>query len=155
VQLPRPVKTTYYFQAEPATKPLLGYLDEYKKLLGILISQREAKLYLHYLGEIQEVDQVLDTFLEFAKTKDKEGWFPGATPGSLGGFYEKNSRYEGVLRRYVKYVLDEAEKLHPELGFDRVVIFAPEKLKAIVNDEISKFLSNMVAHTYTGNYLKA
>ena len=155
IELPRPVKTTYYFQNEPATKPLLGYLDEYKKLLGILISQREAKLYLQYLGEIKEVDQILDTFLEYAKTKDKEGWFPWATPGSLGGFYEKNSRYEGVLRRYIKHIFDEVEKLKDTLGFDRVVIFVPEKLKAIAQDEMSKYLQDLLAHIYVGNYLKA
>ncbi len=155
VELPRPVKTTYYFQNEPATKPLLGYLDEYKKLLGIVLSQREAKLYLQYLGEIKEVNQILDTFLEYAKTKDKEGWFPWATPGSLWWFYEKNTRYEGVLRRYVKYILDEIEKLKDSLQFDRIVIFTPEKLKYIVDEEISKFLKNLLSHTFTGNYIKA
>jgi hypothetical protein len=63
--LARPVKNRYYFEKQPIVKPLLGYMDEYKKFLVLVLDKRQAQVYLQYMGDIKKIEEVLDTFWEF------------------------------------------------------------------------------------------
>ena len=154
VELPRPVKNRYYFEKQAVVKPLLGYMDEYKKFLVLVLDKRQAQVYIQYMWDIRKIEEVLDTFWEFWWTKDKYWWFPrDAAPG--GGMYENADAEEGVLRRYVNKLGNELVYLKEKLWYDRLVVFVPEKMKHIVEEELHNDLKNILAKIITGNYTKA
>ncbi len=154
VELPRPVKNRYYFEKQAVVKPLLGYMDEYKKFLVLVLDKRQAQVYIQYMWDIRKIEEVLDTFWEFWWTKDKYWWFPrDAAPG--GGMYENADAEEGVLRRYVNKLGNELVHLKEKLWYDRLVVFVPEKMKHIVEEELHNDLKNILAKIITGNYTKA
>ncbi len=154
VELPRPVKNRYYFAKQAEVKPLLAYMDEYEKILGLVLDKRQAQVYLEYMGDIKKVEEVLDTFWEFWENKDKAGWFPRDF-GPGGGYYENADQEEGILRRYVNALGKRLVELKQELGFDRLVVFVPEKMKHIVEEELHRDLKQILAKVITGNYTKA
>ena len=49
VELPRPVKNRYYFANQAEVKPLLAYMDEYEKLLGVVMDKRQVQVYVEYM----------------------------------------------------------------------------------------------------------
>ena len=154
VELPRPVKNRYYFEKQPVVKPLLWYMDEYKKFLVLVLDKRQAQVYLQFMGDIRKIEEVLDTFWEFWWTKDKYGWFPrDAAP--WGGMYENADAEEWVLRRYVNKLWNELVHLKEKLWYDRLVVFVPEKMKHIVEEELHRDLKNILAKVITWNYTKA
>lgn len=154
IELPRPVKNRYYFEKQPIVKPLLGYMDEYKKFLVLVLDKRQAQVYLQYMGDIRKIEEVIDTFWDFWWTKDKYWWFPrDAAPG--GGIYENADAEEGVLRRYINKLSNELIHFKEKLWYDRLVIFAPEKMKHIIEEEIHRDLKNILAKFVVWNYTKA
>ena len=154
VELPRPVKNRYYFDKQAEVKPLLAYMDEYEKILGLVLDKRQAQVYIEYMGDIKKVEEILDTFWEFWENKDKAGWFP-RDYGAGGGYYENADQEEGILRRYVNALWNELVRLKEKLWYDRLVVFVPEKMKHIVEEELHRDLKQILAKVITGNYTKA
>ncbi len=154
VELPRPVKNRYYFDKQAEVKPLLAYMDEYEKILGIVMDKRQVQVYLEYMGDIVKIEELIDTFWDFMEDRDKAGYFTrGAIPG--GGYAENADKEEGILRRYVNALGEELIRLKDEIGYDRLVVFVPEKLKHIMEEELHKDLKKILAKILTGNYTKA
>ena len=154
IELPRPVKNRYYFEKQAIVKPLLAYIDEYKKFLVLNMDKRQAQVYIQYMGDIRPVEEIIDTFWEFWGTKDKYGWFP-RDYGSGGGYWENADAEEGVLRRYVNKLGNELVHLKEKLWYDRLVVFVPEKMKHIVEEELQRDLKDILAKVVTWNYTKA
>ncbi len=154
VELPRPVRNRYYFEAQAIVKPLLAYIDEYKKFLVLNLDKRQAQVYLQYMWDIRKVEEVLDTFWEFWGTKDKYGWFP-RDYGPGGGYWENADAEEGVLRRYINKLGNELIHLKEKLWYDRLIVFVPEKMKHLVEEELQKDLKDILSAVVTGNYTKA
>jgi hypothetical protein len=59
--------------------------------------------------------------------------------------YENADAEEGVLRRYINKLSNELIHFKERLGYDRFVIFAPEKMKPIIEEEIHRDLKNILA----------
>ena len=85
--------------------------------------------------------------------KDKKGYF--ARPISGGGYTENADKEEWILRRYVNAVSEELVKLKEILDYDRLVVFTPEKLKHIVEEDLHKELKKILAKVITWNFTKA
>ncbi len=154
VELPRSVKNRYYFEKQAIIKPLLAYIDEYKKFLVLNLDKRQAKVYIQYMWEIKPIEEIIDTFWEFWGTKDKYGWFPRDF-GPGGGYWENADAEEGVLRRYINKLGNELIHLKEKLWYDRLVVFVPEKMKHILEEELNKDLKDIMAKIVTWNYTKA
>ena len=153
VELPRPVKNRYYFDKQANVKPLLAYMDEYEKVLALVIDKRQVQVYLEYMWDIKSIEELYDVFWDLAEDSDKAWYF--ARPISGGGYAENADKEEGVLRRYINAVGEELLKLKEKLGFDRVVVFTPEKLKHIVEEELHRDFKQILAKVITGNFTKA
>jgi len=153
VELPRPVKNRYYFDKQANVKPLLAYMDEYEKVLALVVDKRQVKVFIEYMGDIKEIEELYDVFWEFAEDKDKAGYF--SRPIAGGGYAENADKEEGILRRYINAVGEELLKLKEKLGFTRLVVFAPEKLKHIVEEELHRDFKKILAKVIPGNFTKA
>jgi peptide subunit release factor 1 (eRF1) len=154
IELPRPVKNRYYFDKQAEVKPLLAYMDEYEKILWIVMDRRKAKVYVEYMGDIVEIEDLIDSFWDFIPDTDKAWYFVRpAAPG--GGYAENADKEEGLLRAYVNNLSNELIRLKEKLGYTRLVVFVPEKLKHIVEEDLHRDLKAILAKVYTGNYTKA
>ena len=153
VELPRPVKNRYYFANQAEVKPLLAYMDEYEKLLGIVMDKRQVQIYIEYMGDIKKVEELVDVFWDMMQDTDKGGYF--ARPISGGAYAENADKEEWILRRYVNAVSEELVKLKEILDYDRLVVFTPEKLKHIVEEDLHKDLKQILAKVIIWNFTKA
>jgi len=92
IELPRPVKNRYYFDKQAEVKPLLAYMDEYEKILAVVMDKRQAKVFIEYMGDIKEITEIQDTFYEELKNGDKAWYFAGPVAG--GGYAENADKEE-------------------------------------------------------------
>ena len=152
-ELPRPVKNRYYFANQAEVKPLLTYMDKYEKLLGIVIDKRQVQVYIEYMGDIKKIEELVDVFWDMVQTTDKAGYF--ARPISWGGYAENADKEEWALRRYVNAVSEKLVKLKEILNYDRLVVFTPEKLKHIVEEDLHRDLKQILSKVITWNFTKA
>ena len=153
VELPRPVKNRYYFANQAEVKPLLAYMDEYEKLLGVVMDKRQVQVYVEYMWDIKRVEELVNVFWDMMQDKDKKGYF--SRPISGGAYAENADKEEWILRRYVNAVSEELVKLKEILDYDRLVVFTPEKLKHIVEEDLHKDLKQILAKVITWNFTKA
>jgi hypothetical protein len=154
VELPRSVKNRYYLSKQAEVKPLLAYMDEYKKLLWIVVDKRQAQVYLEYMWDVKKIEEIIDVFWEFDKSTDKM-WYFGRwfIPG--WGYAENVDKQEWILRRYVNVLWKELLKLKDQIWFERVVVITPEKIAPIVEEELGRDLKAITAKVIKWNYTKA
>jgi len=119
-----------------------------------VMDKRQVQIYLEYMWDIVKIEELIDTFWNFMQDRDKAGYFKrAAIPG--GGYAENTDKEEGILRRYVNSLGEELVKLKEKLWYDRLVVFVPEKLKNLIEEELHRDLKKILAKVITGNYTKA
>lgn len=113
-ELPRKVESAVYLEKNLHLAPLAQLLDEYERYLVAVFDKSKAKIFSIYLGEIEELKEI-------------KQWFPGRH--DMGGWSQ--ARYqrhiEDHLRRNLKKVEDEIEKIERKKKFDRLILAGTPK----------------------------
>jgi len=138
VELPRPVKSRIYFEKQAVVKPLLAYLDEFKKYLAVVMDKRRARVFVQYMGEIKEISDVVDNFWDQIEEK----------------IHKDGKDEDGVITRYINKLSEHIMKLKEKIGFDRIVVFAPEKLKHLIEKESHDDFARDIVKVIPGIYTK-
>ncbi len=128
-RLPVPVRDQLVVADGPYLRPLATLLDEFESYLVILIDSGTARLIEVRLGTAEEVGEV-------------RGYVPPAT----GNVAEKTGhKHDTYLHRHARYVVERAEELWRERGYDWLMIGGTEEALGALRDQLPKALREQMA----------
>ena len=139
-RLPDRMANAIYLDQKIYLRPLLAYIENYDKYLVVALDKKGADIYTFQAGYLDETEKLNNEFWgimeqkinKILKEKDAEGLF---------------ARYLNSLE---KHILDYKE----QIGFNRIIVFVPEKLKPILEEKLSREFKHLISATVSGNYRK-
>ena len=138
LHLPDRMANILYLDKKLYLRPLFAYIENYDKYLVVALDKKGADVYTFQAGYLDAMENWENKFWSIMEQKINRI------------LKEKNA--EGVFARYLnsleKHILDYKEKI----GFQRIIIFIPEKLKPILSAKLSQEFKDLLALTVTGNY---
>jgi peptide subunit release factor 1 (eRF1) len=139
-QFPKPFLSKVYIEKNLHIKPLVNMFDEYERFCTVVIDKEKARIFLTFLGEIEEFSTILDKS------------FPGKH--AQGGWSQRGNQehIEVHLLRHLKKVADQTYKFFKKSNFDRLIIAGSKealpKFESSLHSDLKKrlagkFLSEM------------
>lgn len=109
-RFPKPFRSKIYVEKNLHLKPFLNMFDEYERYCTVVVDKEKARIFLTFLGEIEEFSYIFD------KT------FPGKH--AQGGWSQRGNQehIEVHLLRHLKKVADQTYKFFKKKNFDRLII---------------------------------
>ena len=131
-RLPVPVRDRLVMADRPYLRPLLTLVDEFERYLVLLVDKQAARLFVVYLGEIEEYTELIDELV------------PRPREGGLSA--EKNQRHHDMhVLWHVKHAVDATEKLWMRERCQWLLIGGTDEPLAEVRRHLPKALRERVA----------
>lgn len=115
--LPRPVRDDVVLDDAPFVRPLLDVVDEFERYAVALVDRERARLFVIYLGQIEESIDLEDR----VSREDKQ---------EVQSTAKRQRHYETRVRRHLKQVAERLDALARRRTFDRLVLGGPEETVA-------------------------
>jgi peptide subunit release factor 1 (eRF1) len=126
VPLPEPVAECAHWGRELYLKPLLAALDEHELTLVALVDREKARLFQVFLGEIEEVADIVGGSRKHAEAGGAQRRFTGGIAGwsiRIGYGESKIQRHdELLLRRHLEDVVDAIQHVNQSAPADRILL---------------------------------
>ncbi|MDI6783161.1 MAG: hypothetical protein QME64_03580 [bacterium] len=110
--LPRPFPNELVADIRPYIQPLLRLLDEFERYCTVLVDKEKSRIYLIYLGEIEEYTFLFD---KVPKNIKEPGWAAKA-PSHI------QRRHLHYVHQHLKHTADVLWEYYKEEPFDRLLI---------------------------------
>jgi peptide chain release factor subunit 1 len=131
-RLPVPVHDRLMLADRPYLRPLLTLVDEFERYLVLLVDKQIARLFVVYLGEIEEYTKLIDELV------------PRPKAGALSA--EKYQRHHDMhVLWHVKHAVEAAERLWMQEGFQWLLIGGTEEPLAELRRLLPKALHERLA----------
>lgn len=145
-----PVRPAVHFSETAYTTPLLDLFDEYERYSVVLVEKQRARLFLVYLGEIEEQEAVLTSVPQRHKAGGEE-IAGGPRPRRMGNRMVQSTiggdvnprvqrHHDEVVRRHLRTVAQNLGRLARERRFDRLIISGPKEARAAFERQLPKDL---------------
>jgi peptide chain release factor subunit 1 len=126
-RLPVPVRDQLIIADRPYLRPLLMLVDEFECYMVLLVDKQVARLFIVYLGEIEEYTELMDELVPRPKAG---GWSA-----------EKYQRHHDMhVLWHVKHAVEAAERLWMQEHCQGLLIGGPEEPLAELRDQLPKAL---------------
>jgi peptide subunit release factor 1 (eRF1) len=126
VPLPAPVPEGAYWGRELYLRPLLAALDEHELTLVTLVDREKARLFQVFLGEIEEVGDIVGGSRKHVEAGGAQRRFTGGIAGwsiRIGYGESKIQRHdELLLQRHLEDVVDAIQHFHHSAPADRILL---------------------------------
>jgi peptide chain release factor subunit 1 len=131
-RLPAPVRDQIIVAERPYLRPLLTLMDEYERYLVVLVDKQTARLFVVYMGEIQEYDEFDDELVPHPKAG---GWSA-----------EKYQRHHDMhVLWHVKHAVEAAEQLWRREHCDWLLVGGTPEPLAELRAHLPKALNERMA----------
>lgn len=131
-RLPVAVRDRLIVGDRPYIRPLVTLADEYERYAVLLVDKKIARLFIVYMGEIEEYTEVLDQVIP--------------RPRAGGWSAEKHQRHHDLhVLQHVKNAVDVLERFYPAEESDWLVIGGTEEPVAELRSQLPKTLQGRIA----------
>jgi peptide subunit release factor 1 (eRF1) len=135
-RLPAPVRDRLIIADRPYLRPLLTLVDEFERFLVVLVDKQTARLFIVYLGEIEEYTELMDELV------------PRSREGGLSA--EKNQRHHDMhVLWHVKHAVEVTERLWMLEQCQWLLIGGTDEAVAELRDHLPKALRERLAGEVT------
>jgi peptide subunit release factor 1 (eRF1) len=135
-RLPVPVRDRLILADRPHLRPLLTLVDEFERYLVLLVDKQTARLFIVYLGEVEEYTELMDELVPHPKA------------GGLTA--EKYQRHHDMhVLWHVKHAVEVAERLWTREHCQWLLIGGPEEPLAELRRHMPKALRERLAGEIT------
>jgi peptide chain release factor subunit 1 len=138
VPLPRPVRDRAVVDDTPFVRPMLAILDEYHRSLVLVINEESARVWEHYLDDMQELTRVRDRVLR------KPNY-----AGALGIEYHVRNKEDELVKKHYRHVVGMLDELARTSGFDLLIIGGHDYEVPVFLEFLTRDLRERVAGTFT------
>lgn len=111
-QVPRPIANELVADLRPFIQPLLRLLDEYERYCAVLVDKEKTRIFIVYLGEIEEYTSLFD---EIPKNVREPGW-AAKSPSHI------QRRHLHHVHLHLKHTADVLWNYYKKEPFDRLII---------------------------------
>ena len=132
-RLPMAVRDQLIVSDRPCVTPLMMLADEYERYLVLLIDQQTARLFVVYLGEIEEYNEFKDELVPKPKSD------PGESVDKL------QRRHEAHVVGHVKHAIQVTERYWQREPYDWLIIGGTENPLAQLRERLPKALRDHLA----------
>jgi peptide chain release factor subunit 1 len=131
-RLPVPVRDRLILADRPYLRPLLTLVDEFERYLVLLVDKQAARLFVVYLGEIEEYTELMDELVPHPKAG---GWSA-----------EKYQRHHDLhVLWHVKHAVEAAEQLWMREHCQWLLVGGTEEPLAELHHHLPKALRERLA----------
>lgn len=132
-RFPKPFRSKIYIEKNLHLKPFVNMFDEYERYCTVVVDKEKARIFLVFLGEIEEFSAIFDKS------------FPGKH--AQGGWSQRGNQehIEVHLLRHLKKVADQTYKFFKNKNFDRLIIAGSKEalpiFESVLHTDLKKRLS--------------
>jgi len=127
--LPTRLEDHLEFEPAPDVAPLIEVMDEYEAYAVALVDKVKARLFVVFLGEIQETDAFADLM---TSEHDRAG----------GSQARSQSHLEAHVHRHLKRVAQRLSEILGRRRFDRLILAGPEEATSDLRRILPRPLAN-------------
>ncbi len=124
IELPLATPFVYFIESKPNLAILAHNIEQLEPSLILLVDSREARTFVSFLGDIEEVFDVKDEHWPLIESK-------------LRMDTEDKDILHGVYSRYVNDIIEKLKAYLAKVDFGKVLIYAPEKLAALFREKLA------------------
>ncbi|MCX7918105.1 MAG: hypothetical protein N3A72_00580 [bacterium] len=134
-QLPCPFPNELVIDAKPYIQPMVRMLDEYERYCVVLVNKEKARIFIVYLGQIEEYTSLFD---EVPKKVRRPGWASGAA-----SHVERHIQYHVHL--HLKHTADVLWSYYKKEPFDRLIIGGTKEILSDFERALHSYLQQRIA----------
>jgi peptide chain release factor subunit 1 len=131
-RLPVPTRDRLMIADRPYLRPLLTLIDEFERYMILLVDKQTARLFVVYLGEIEELTELMDELVPHSRAG---GWSA-----------EKNQRHHEIhVLWHVKHAVEATEQLWMRERCQWLLVGGTEEALADLRRHLPKALHERLA----------
>ncbi|MCL4459183.1 MAG: hypothetical protein M1136_10415 [Chloroflexi bacterium] len=130
--LPVSIPNDVHFTLQPYVSPLVELIDEYERYGVVLVDKEKARLFVIYLGQIEEQEEVFD----LVPGKHKQGGWSQAN-------YQRH--HEAHVHWHLKHVAQALVEYYKGKPFDRLIIGAANEVASELPHLLPKELADRIS----------
>jgi peptide chain release factor subunit 1 len=138
VPLPRPVRDRAVVDDTPYVRPMLAVLDECDRSCVVVIDEKSARVWEHYLDDMQELTKVRDRVLR------KPNY-----AGALGTEYRVRNKQDELIKKHYRHVSGILDELVRTSRFDLLIVGGHDHEVPVFLEFLPHDLRERVAGTFT------
>lgn len=127
----RPFQNEVHVEKNLHLKPLINMMDEYERYCTVVVDKEKARIFLVYMGEIEENSYIFD---EFPGEHKQGGWSQRRFQNHLDEHY----------KQHLKKVADKTLDFFKKYGFDRLIISGSKEILSEFEGVLNSYLKERV-----------